>query len=196
MTGVSRVFVPVEMDPMKLVGRGWKAWVWGAVLTSLGKLTPDGDIALTMTREKLRDLTGVPEKNQQRFERKIGVIARPNYAVTSLDPTKLDGIRDHLQHHAFVWHDTTRNKKAVGWRLPDTRVVPGLDKCNKGRTKSHNRKLAGLSYWDGPNVEPVRLFFKSCQRAVRSSRKHPNRDAYWPMRRHRRATAWAVIAAI
>lgn len=194
--GSRPVRIPVEL----LIGLSWRSHVWAAFLASLGR---DGEV--TISRARLRELTGVPERSQLRLERAAGVMARANYAVSDRPAAELIGEREFGRAHAFGWRDAASGDQVLAWRLPDTRSAPDhLRRCTNGRTRRINRTLRGASINKGrgrPRL--LRIFRVSLAAAERAARAmcQPDkprpleeiRELYWPRFRARRATVWAEL---
>lgn len=190
---------PMSIPAELLIGSGWRANMWGAFLASLG----DGKV--TISRAKLRELSGVPERTQARWEGEAGVIARANYAVSDRAAGGLEWERDFIRAHAFAWRDAASGGRVIAWRLPDTRIASGLLRsCANGRTRKINRELRGASFYKvRGRLRQLRIFRASLKAAERAARKIcqpdqprallPVREMYWPRFRARRATIWSEL---
>jgi len=190
---------PMELPAEDLLGAGWRANVWAAYLASLG----DGKV--TISRSKLRELSGVPERSQARWEAEAGVIARANYAVSDRAAGGLEWERDFIRSHAFAWRDPASGGRVIAWRLPDTRIASGqLRSCASGRTRKINRELRGASFYKvRGRLRQLRIFRVSLRAAEDAARRIcqpdqplallPVREMYWPRFRARRATIWSEL---
>jgi len=129
---------PVEMGVTKITNDGWAAWVWAAYL----KRHENKPIA----RATLERLTGVPERTQRAYETESGVENKANYA------TEKEPIAE--ERDGYFWYHNQPKK-----RLGNSRVISGVERCKRGRTKEHNRIIwAASSLWDG-STHKNRLYF-------------------------------------
>jgi len=130
--GVDRIRRPIYLDIGALVRSGWFSQVWAAWL----KVNEFTDRPIS--RAKLRELSGVSERNQRDLERRADVVNLPNYAIDdNLPADNLAGIRDFHHPGAF------RYKKVVAWRLPNSRKVnQDVNIAAKGSTRRTNKRLA------------------------------------------------------
>ena len=173
---------PVEMGVTKIVNDGWSAWVWAAYLkrhesnheeiTTLEKLTgvPEQQHK-PVTRATLERLTGVPERTQRHYEAEAGVENQANYADFGF-PDKNPNEAITEETNGYFWY-AGRVKKRMG----NSRVISGVERCKRGRTKKHNRELwAALSLW-GSSTQKNRLYYygprkaKALKNALRKIRK-------------------------
>ena len=189
----------MELPADLLFGAGWRANLWAAYLASLG----DGKV--TISRAKLRELSGVPERTQARWEGEAGVIARANYAVSDRDASELTLEREFGRAGAFAWRDAASGQMVLSWRLPDTRIASGqLRSCASGRTRKINRELRGASFIKVRGLpRQLRIFRASLKAAEQAARRIcqpdqprallPVREFYWPRFRARRATIWGEL---
>jgi len=167
--GIEKLHVPVEMGVTKLAGEGSAAWVWAAYLKR-HEYKP-------IARATLKELTGVPERTQIRYEAEAGVENIANYADFGFpDENPDEAITEETD--GWFWY-YGRTKK----RLSNSRIVNGVERCKRGRTDQHNRTIwAALSLWDssqpkkrlyfhGPNKAQV---FKKTLLAMRKSNEPHN----------------------
>jgi len=153
----------VEMGVTKIVNDGWAAWIWAAYLkrhetkinerSTLERLT--GAPARThkpVTRATLERLTGVPERTQRAYEAEAGVENQANYA------TENEPIAE--ERDGYFWYYGQPKK-----RLGNSRIIHGVERCKRGRTKEHNREIwAASSLWDG-STQKNRLFYYGPRKA-------------------------------
>ena len=167
--GVGKKRATVELA--KLAGDDWRAWAWAGFIAILN--------GRPMSRAKMRELTGVPERTQQEYEKQAGIEATINYAHDDRDPHLLTGIQEHERPHAFKWHDKRRKQTVVVWRTPDTRRAPkGVICAGEGRSRKVNQALrAGLLILEQAHVEnPFRLFHDRYQGAEKTLRRFGRAD--------------------
>lgn len=188
--------LPVEL----LLGAGWRSHIWAAMLASLGR---EGGVMIS--RAKLRELTGISERSQSRFEREAGVKIKANYCVTDQASDQLSGKREFGRAHAFPWRDAASGERVIGWRLPDTRRAPGhVWRCASGRAKKINRVLRGASFLKARGrLRMPRIFWATLEKAERAAQRmglpdQPRRwrpvDEIYGLRfRSRRASVWACV---
>lgn len=188
---------PASMPAQYLARRDWKAHVWTAFIATF-----DGK---PIGRSTLREVTGVPERSQYRYEKKAGVNAQSNYCVSDLPAGDyLDLEREFGHNHAFEWFDPSRREKVVAWRLPDCRIAPkAYLSCPRGRTKKINKALrfASLLLVRGQN-ERAKRFFGSRQKALNKASKmlkrHPveSFEIYYKKRIGKGTTTWKRLAVV
>lgn len=136
-------------------------YIWAAYLKTLPQ-TP-------ISRKKMRELTGVAENTQYKYERELGIRSIRNFAVTDFKPAEIDMIREFAGSHYFVLIDPHTKQRYVARRLPDTRVVNllGIDPIyRKYLARRINRELSGNDM-----VKRVRLFHEDHQTLERAQRK-------------------------
>ena len=189
---------PMSLPADLLLGAGWRAQVWAAYLGSLG-----GEGKVTISRAKLRELSGVPERTQARLEHAAGVVLKTNYCVTDRPADRVTFERDFMRPHGFRWRDAASGDQVMAWRLPSTRITPSyLQRCARGRTRKINRSLRGVSFYEvRDRFRIVRIFHKSLQAAERAARRicrpdqprPPVSELFYPRFRARRATVWTEL---
>lgn len=156
LTGLSRAAVilgcqqvgrPAEVSAAGLVGKGWRAVVWGAYIATLN--------GRPMSQETKHRLTGVDPRTQRNYQAAIPGEARRNYAKTNTPGDHVDGIRDNGRGAAFVGRDG----KLV-YRLPDIRIVPsGLARLTpKGRSRKAQKQVNACLPRGGHSDRFLRLF--------------------------------------
>ncbi len=141
------------LDPAK--------YIWAAYLSTLPK-TP-------ISRLKMRELTGVAENTQYKYERELGIRSIRNFAVTDLKPAHIKMIREFAGTHYFVLIDPHTRQQYVARRLPDTRIVSlrGIDPVyRKYLARRINRELKGNGM-----VKRVKLFHGDHKTLERAQRK-------------------------
>jgi len=162
LLGVARIRRPVYQDIGALVRQGWFAQVWAAWLAC------HGFTDRPISRAKLRELSGVSERNQRDLERRADVVNLPNYAIDdSLPADNLAGIRDFHHPGAFKY------KNVTAWRLPNSREIKNINQAAKGSTRRTNKRLAALHYGLVEKVgrDLVRLYCKKDQQLKSTTKK-------------------------
>jgi len=134
LIGLEKIKQPVYINIGALVRPGWFPQVWAAWLKV------NGFTDRPISRAKLRELSGVSERNQRELERLAGVVNRANYAIDeNLPADNLAGARDFHHPGAF------RYKNVIAWRLPNSREVnQDVKIAAKGSTRRTNKRLAFL----------------------------------------------------
>lgn len=127
---------PVDIPVDLLIVEDCIAYVWAAFLATL---PPDRPIS----RAAMRDITGIPERSQLRYEAECNIRVTPNYAVTTLPEEYLPGVQEFEIGHAFILRDPDTGKRVVAWRLPNSYLVltPGIRTRRRGSTSRINREL-------------------------------------------------------
>jgi len=152
MVGVTNTLAkPVEMGVTKISGSGWAAWIWAAYLKRY-----EGKPISRITLEKL---TGVPERTQRMYEAQAGVENHANYGDYGFPDASPDEAITEETNGYFWYHGRTKK------RLPNSRIVSGVETCKRGRTAQHNRVIwAALSLW-GSSQTKNRLYFHGPHKA-------------------------------
>jgi hypothetical protein len=140
-----------------------------------------------ISRETLRDLSGIAERTQLEYDRVARVERRCNLAVGEGYTT--ENAQERAWHHgraAFHFIDTKglqgrAGREYVAWHLPNS-YRADYRRRSKGSRKRLNRKLAdllnqGITGNDERGVE--RCFFANGALAARQYNRDPERDAYW-----------------
>lgn len=142
---------PAELPVKSLVSKGWFAHVWAATLAAFSPI---------MSRDKLRELTAVPNRTQRALEVEAGVGNRSNYAQSVIPNDRLSGVREFedegIPFHAFPGRD------GLLWRLPNSRSTAGVaERAARGRTRKINKQLNHLSRMGQVQDEVVRIFHET-----------------------------------
>ena len=133
--GVEYIEQPVDMPLDKLIKKGWLSWVWGAWLLCNGFTRP-------ISRAALRDLSGVPERNQRDYENRAGVINHANYAKHKGANTKETFYHLKIEKGRPVFDHEGQTLE----RLPNSREIKNkhIQTAPKGRTRRVNSQLQDL----------------------------------------------------
>jgi len=150
-----------------LFSPGWRAWVWGAFLATFE--------GRSISRLRLRQISGVPESTQLLWERDLPVEYHRNIAISRIPGEFVPQIRElEGRKSAFAFRGGKKRKgqARVAWRLPDNRLLPdhaGAAGC-RGRLRKVNRRLsANTGSCDveraSGGVGSVRLFYDQANNA-------------------------------
>lgn len=122
----------------EIFARRWLSLMWsGWIATLLGR---------PISRDKMRELTGVSPRAQTIYNKERGITSIPHYAHDeSKDPTKVAMLCDFPREQggrpaAFIYKESKTGKEIVTWRLPDSRQSPHFED-GKGRTRKINRAI-------------------------------------------------------
>jgi hypothetical protein len=163
-----------------------------------------GRDAKPISRETLRDLSGVAERTQRTYDRRARVTARRNLAIGERYATAEAQERAWGRGRGVFRFIDVRgqqgppNKEYIAWQLPNS-YEAAYQRRSRGSRKRLNRKLKDLVTKGIPgNVEATveRVFFGNGALAARAYNRDPERDAYWAGREptRRRAQLWRVMS--
>jgi hypothetical protein len=158
-----------------------------------------------ISRQTLRELTGVPERTQYEYEQTAGVSSRHNIAIGEQYTT--ENAQERAWQHgraSFQFIDTEGkqggrpNREYVAWHLPNSYEGPHCQR-SKGRQKKINRELADLvtKLAQGNGRGQVeRIFWPHGAAAGKAYNRSPLTDTYWPggKTRLRQGGLWHVLA--
>ncbi len=123
---------------------GWHAHIWAAYVGIFN--------GRPISRSKLRDITGVPESTQRKYESSLGVRHFSNYIITNDPIENLNGIREFYYPNAFEFWDNANRRWVIARRGPDSRDASDFaTSLNPGRSKKINQELS--QYCGSLNVE-------------------------------------------
>lgn len=181
---------PVELPIAALLGgiSQARASFFGAWHTGQGNDQPIG-------QARIRELTGIPEATQRRYNQVAGIKAERQIAVSGAEFTQAN-IQDLAYQHgrvfAFRDYKGMRGKRGaltVAWHLPNI-YKPSYSRASKGRLKKHNRRIDLVNkgvQGNGPKFE--RIYHLEGAAAAKAFNRDSKRDAYFPKSR-----LWGVIA--
>ena len=136
----------------KLIGKGWLSWTWARYIKRFENRP--------ISQARLRELTGIPERNQRQYERRAGVIRTRNIA---LDPSrKADqaaGMREFEHAGAFAY----KAGDCVAWNIPSSREVPGVELANNGRSRKIQKLINCLCNNGARDNYSFKIFYKDDQ---------------------------------
>ncbi|MEM7032051.1 MAG: hypothetical protein AAF629_21030 [Chloroflexota bacterium] len=159
-----------------------------------------------ISRETLRQLTSVPERTQQEYDKVARVKKQTNLALGEKHTKEVAEQRQWRHGKAtFDFIDTQgrvgkANQRYLAWRLPNSYI--GVHQvCCKGRQKKINQRIDDLVMkgMQGNIAEQVdKLFWQTGAAAAQGHSKQPQNDAYWEYMQTRRkdTNLWCVIGCI
>ncbi|GAJ05916.1 unnamed protein product, partial [marine sediment metagenome] len=148
---------PVEIRAGDFKGRGTKtAWLYASFFK------PDGSKAKPISRDSIEAATGVERRQQQRYDKVVGIKRVANFAFKQDDQGKLTPIRHLVDGKSQQWLKDRR--------LGNTYHSRAL-KAHKGMTKKVNAELRQRSL-KKDEARLLKRFFRSARSLVRS----PERD--------------------
>lgn len=124
---------PIFVDAHELAGREWHIEAWSAYLTTT-QCRP-------ISRRVMRDITGMAECTQRRYERKAGTQKRANYHVFEyLDATHLDGFKE-FEHGGVFVHKLKDGRKVIAVRGPNIYLGNYEEIGRKGNSRKVNKRI-------------------------------------------------------
>jgi hypothetical protein len=196
--GCSRVgsrYVIIQLS--KLFKKGWKGAIYAACLTRRGSpkkyIYHDKKddhvkekiitVFSPISREKIKDLTGIPATTQRRLERQAGINVWFAYANAGAAPDDPDDIRVASEEHpVFIYKRRFRRSKKVieiedlAWQLPNVYKVPKrvAEAGQRGRSRKINAVLSvGSSLPSrGPELKHRRLYYSDRKAATEARAGH------------------------
>lgn len=157
--------------------------------------------AAPISRAAIEQATGVDPQTQRKYEAKVGIDARFNYAIA--DKLSAEAVEEYAWQRgggSFSFEDTRGyhgEKKGcyVAWQLPNTYFIDG-QYCSRGMQKRINRSLKHLLLEKGTTgteqrAQRVRTYFSTAKAAVLSKTKAPMK--YWERKDINRAGIWQVM---
>lgn len=192
--------LPVDMPVSQLLGgiRAVRAHFYASFHSGRPAHRP-------ISRNTLRELTDVPERSQQEYERVAGVKSQRNIAVGERYSQEEVQERSWRQGRATFRFVDVKGKQGregqayVAWHMPNSYEGPH-NRCCKGRQKKINQELSvvvkqGIRRNGLVRVE--RLFWPQGAAAGKAHNRNQEVDAYWPDDRSgtHRTSLWHVIVA-
>lgn len=128
--GVENIGRPVYLDASKLIGKGWRSYLWAAYNASLN--------GRPMSQRTKKHLVGVSTRSQRRYQSRVGGVRR-NYCKSELSSKFLEVVRQ-LHPGAFNW------RGVCAWQLPDIRTVdPSIAQlARRGSQRKYQSRLTCL----------------------------------------------------
>lgn len=167
-----------------------------------------------IARQTLADVTGVPRRSQQIYEKKTGVKRRKNWAVGSCYAQEEVQHRAAQHGHALFQLDDHQGKfgaageSYVAWQMPNSYAGPHSPQTNACK-KRINRQLAdllneGMTGNGKQQVErhssgderPSTRYFEHGGAASRAYNRQADDDLYWrTAMAYRRYDVWHILPA-
>ena len=111
---------PVIIETKLLFSKEWRAHVftmWQASYTNNGERL--------VSQKKQEEITGVDTQTQRNYNKQAGVISSKNYAVSNIHANGFAGVYEYGNRAClFEYWDNEKHQKYLGWRIPDSRVLP------------------------------------------------------------------------
>jgi hypothetical protein len=159
-----------------------------------------------ISRETLRQLSGIAERTQRDYDSLVQVKRRRNIAIGEAHS------QENIQERAWrqgrgVFHfvdvkgrQGRKNRAYIAWQLPNSYEAP-YQRRSRGSRKRLNRKLKDLlTKGITGNVETAveRIFYATGALAAKAYNRDPEHDAYWEGKNptRDRSRLWHVITGI
>ncbi len=158
-----------------------------------------------ISREKLKDITSIPERTQLEYEKTAVVIKQHNIAIGERHTQETTEERAWQHGRAtFMFLDSNgrqgpAGREYIAWHLPNSYTGPHNTRC-KGRQKKINQQLVDLVMkgMRGNDQEQVdKLFLPHGAAAAQAYKRNQTNDTYWPQgpTRTRNSHLWHVLPA-
>lgn len=161
--GCPRVGLPAKIDPVGLVGQGWKAHVWGAYLATLPR---------QISQKTKEQITGISPRTQRNYQR--GIKGRKILNIARLNGPKeaayAAGLKDVLGKAVYL-----DDHKRIIQRLPDQWIINGdyAEPAPKGRSRIAQKHVNAFLYdLEQDPALMLRLFFDDPKEAARRRKSH------------------------
>lgn len=146
-----------------------------------------GRDANPITRQAIRQLTGIPERTQQVYDKLTETAVIRNIASRGEAATKENRQRRSWQHGkgAFVFIDYRgvnfrKGAAVMAWRLPNSYNAP-YEQAPKGRQRKHNKRIdLVIKRQLGNGFDGVRTYHPNVRIAARYLEADPGHDQYYP----------------
>ena len=156
-----------------------------------------------LSRECLKDITGVPERTQRAYDilsntrRERNMAIGPRYNKISAENQGWLRGRGMFRFVDSQGQQGAPNGEYVAWHLPNSYTGPHSTRC-KGRQKRINQRLTDLvdKGMRGNSPEQVeKLFWPNGAAAGRAYNRNGDSDAYWPQNKAGRESCllWRVL---
>ena len=190
---------PVEMPVKELLGGIQAVRAHFYACFHSGRTTDN-----PISREKLRALTGIPERTQLEYEKTAVVTKQRNFVIGETYTQPQTHERAWLHGRATFYfidakgHQGKAGREYIAWHLPNSYTGPHAKRC-KGRQKKINRRLVDLVMkgMRGNGREQVdKVFWPHGAAAAAAYTRNQAHDAYWPQQptRVRRFYMWQVLS--
>lgn len=135
--GIDRLSRKVTMRAVDLIGKGWKARVWGAYeATFNGK---------PISREKMQKVINVPVSTQRYRDASAKVDRVRNYCKSAYRGSMLAGLKEHSNHKGLF----LSKNGFIYWRLPNSYQVDFAMRGGRGRAKKANKIIKSMQSNNG-----------------------------------------------
>ena len=135
--GIDRLSRKVTMRAVDLIGKGWKARVWGAYeATFNGK---------PISREKMQKVINVPVSTQRYRDAAAKVDRVRNYCKSAYHGSMLAGLKEHSNHKGLF----LSKNGFIYWRLPNSYQVDFAMRGGRGRAKKANKIIKSMQSNNG-----------------------------------------------
>ena len=190
----------VLLEPIGLV----RAHLYASFHSS--RMGRSGQSAAPISRVSLTAVSGVSRRSQHAYERRAGVVVRPNIALGApLNRHATETVAWHHGRAAFVFTDRQGKQGKPGqqylaWRLPNSYSGPHT-RLGRGRQRQLNRQLVDLRHnGDAGNGRLAerwrrRRYTANGVLAARCQKQAPQAWVYWLGRDGRDAAFWYVLSS-
>lgn len=134
---IDRLSRKVTMRAVDLIGKGWKARVWGAYeATFNGK---------PISREKMQKVINVPVSTQRYRDASAKVDRVRNYCKSAYRGSMLAGLKEHSKHKGIY----LSKNGFIYWRLPNSYQVDFAMRGGRGRARKANKIIKSMQSVNG-----------------------------------------------
>ena len=135
--GIDRLSRKVTMRAVDLIGKGWKARIWGAYeATFNGK---------PISREKMQKTINVPVSTQRYRDASAKVDRIRNYCKSAYKGSMLAGLKEYSKHKGIY----LSKDGFIYWRLPNSYQVDFAMRGGRGRAKKANKIIKSMQSING-----------------------------------------------
>ena len=134
---IERLSRKVTMRAVDLIGKGWKARVWGAYEATFN--------GMPISREKMQKVINVPVSTQRYRDASAKVDRTPNYCKSAFTAGMLTGLKDYSKHKGIF----LSKNGFIYWRLPNSYQVDFAQRGGRGRAKKANKIIKSMQSING-----------------------------------------------
>lgn len=170
--GSQYIYNPIELSsPERLFKKGWRGVLWGCFIASFDREAP-------ISRESLKDITGICASTQINYER-VGLVE----AI----PCWINRGKSHYRRYHDNRYFTTKDGREIE-RLPNVyteKIDSGIRKTRKGSLGKERAKLKRSLAGSTGNVQRVelqeltRFYYKSLDGAVSACNRDQDEKYMW-----------------
>jgi hypothetical protein len=142
----------------RFIKRGWLAWSFAAWIKSHRLENKQ------ISRKAIRDLSGIPERNQRIYTKQAGIETQAHYAKDPTLPGTQEAVnyvneyeRGKIKSKAFL------NNEQITWRRPNSYETKDIQEAPKGRLSRINRQLKDLLNNGGRDLEDRPIIRENCK---------------------------------